>query len=149
MGAPDAKGVISGAEEVCGTSAILKTEQEGDNISYATVLSTFKKTYSSAALFGWFCGYGVLAASVAGGFITCSWELSGVTASYFTAPIMAIFVFTTALIRGEFRKVWAYKEDWDAAPSLEDGLEAPEDASGEVKEEQSEKKDTDVLISVE
>lgn len=146
VGLPNVKDVIEGADDVCGTAVTWRVS-ESNASSSENKPPRMSKWYFNAALSGWVGGYVALAAAVAGEFLTCSWELSGITALYFSAPLMGIFVFTTALLRGELRKIWTYKEDWSAAPSLEDGFEGPVDAAPKEENEKEEAEDV-VLMDV-
>lgn len=116
VGPPDVKGVISGAEDVCGT-AITYYDHSSNGKD-----ARFSKFYFHSAFFGWLAGYVVLAALRASNYLIFSWEFSGMALFYISYPFMIIFMLAVALVRGEVRKVWSYEEDWTAAPTLEDGV---------------------------
>jgi len=119
---PNVRGTIVGAEDVVGT--VFMPSYPGTTSSIKT-RTRFPLYYSRAAFLGWLGGYISLAALSACSYVQCSWEFSIFIAEIFSYPLMALFVFIAAVLRGELRFIWTYTEDWSTAPFVKSDIEAP------------------------
>lgn len=144
---PKVKLAIPGANAIYGTAVMIS------NTKKLRLLFPLRYSIAYAALFGWLCGYVALAAIVANGFLTVSWESSSFTAGVLAAPLMLVFVFIAAALRGELRRMWSYNEVWGVAPVLEDEhlQELREKVASEGRKEMTnaEKKDVTSSTTVE
>ncbi|KAI5119990.1 hypothetical protein M0805_004433 [Coniferiporia weirii] len=73
----------------------------------------FAKPYFHAALGTWFGSYAILAASG----VDAVHEMWGLYVIYISVPLITLAVIGVAVFRGEFRRVWAYKEEWNRDPA--------------------------------
>ncbi|THG99917.1 hypothetical protein EW145_g7170 [Phellinidium pouzarii] len=109
---------IAGAEQLRGpiiTSSFPNIVSKSPS-SVATFTESFSKPYFHAALGGWFSAYVLLAVLCSTDHFTYVPEIMGMYLVYMSFPLIAIAVLVTAMVRGELRRVFAYKEDWLRKP---------------------------------
>lgn len=116
VGPPSVEGVIKGASsQVRGTRILYELPNIADKPTSSS--TPYAKPYFYASLAGWLAAYAVLAAMSTAGYIANGPELTGMLVMYVSMPLMMFAVTTLALVRGEFRKLWMYKEDWGRNPA--------------------------------
>ncbi|THG99916.1 hypothetical protein EW145_g7171 [Phellinidium pouzarii] len=100
VGPPSVDGMIAGAGAAASAS------------SAATFAEPFAKPYFHAALGGWLSAHALLAVLYSTDHFTYVPELMGMYLVYVSLPLIVLAVLVTAMVRGELRRVFAYKEEW-------------------------------------
>ncbi|THH08229.1 hypothetical protein EW145_g2841 [Phellinidium pouzarii] len=99
---------------------VSKKTNIGFIIRYPTRLAdcdAFPRPYFNAALVSLFSSYAVIA--VLSAYTTVKITYDAVAAfSLCVSPLMMVSVLVLAAVKGQFRKLWNYEEDWGAVPSV-------------------------------
>ncbi|KAI5119979.1 hypothetical protein M0805_004424 [Coniferiporia weirii] len=128
VGPPSVEGVIRGASnQVRGTRIPYELPSIGDKSTASS--APYAKPYFYASLAGWLAANALLAAMTTAGYVIGKPELTGMYVMYLSMPLMALAVAALAVVRGDFEKLWEYKEDWGRNPA-EDAVDST--ATGDV-----------------
>ncbi|KAH8112883.1 hypothetical protein DFH11DRAFT_1728226 [Phellopilus nigrolimitatus] len=117
----------------------------GFYIRHGDANETFPTPYFTAAIDVYIFAYVIVALLSTGGVIKCRVENVAAYLLYIASPAMGITILLLATARGELRKLWGYKEDWNAIPSAG---EAQNTVGSEEKDEEKDVAEEIDLISL-